>query len=147
MVVRKAVAEDAPALAVLETVCLKSDPWSEAALTSCILDDDCPTLVACDGGRLCGYVTGRCLPPEAELYRICTHPDVRRQGVAEALLTAFHDALRACRCEVCYLEVRDGNTPARGLYGKAGYEQCGTRKNYYRAPTEDAVIYVIKFED
>ena len=39
-----------------------------------------------------------------------------------------------------YLEVRKSNTPARALYAALGFVECGTRKNYYESPREDAVL-------
>ena len=39
-----------------------------------------------------------------------------------------------------FLEVREGNTPARALYQKQGFKEIGCRKGYYHAPTEDAIM-------
>ena len=39
-----------------------------------------------------------------------------------------------------FLEVREGNTPARTLYQKQGFKENGCRKGYYHAPTEDAIM-------
>ena len=39
-----------------------------------------------------------------------------------------------------YLEVRASNTPAISCYEKNAWETIGTRKNYYKNPTEDAVL-------
>ncbi len=148
MDIRAANATDVIALAALEQACFPADPWSEHALKGCITEAECPTLVlVTEEGALRGYVTGRMLPPEAELYRICIHPDARGRGYGRELLAAFHTKLTEGGCDTCYLEVRASNTAARALYRAIGYAESGVRKNYYRAPVEDAVIEVIKLED
>ncbi len=140
MEIREATMTDVAAITAMETTCLPEDPWSEAAAASAVCDADCPTLIAFCGGVPAGYVTGRVLPPEAELYRICTLPCYRGQGIARALVTAFHAALAARGCDTCFLEVRASNMAARTLYRTVGYNAVGTRRNYYRNPTEDAVL-------
>ncbi len=145
MDIRFATEQDCAALAALEALCLSSDPWSETALHAAVTDLYCPTLVAMDGDTVVGYVTGRGMPPEAELYRIATHPAYRGRGIGKALATAFRDALKALCCDSCFLEVRMSNTPARALYRTLGFAVCGTRRNYYRNPTEDAVLKVWNF--
>ena len=43
--------------------------------------------------------------------------------------------------EKIYLEVRQSNIPAQQqLYEKHGFESCGLRKNFYRKPTEHAIV-------
>ena len=52
-----------------------------------------------------------------------------------ALLT--NDAMET---DFISLEVRKSNEPAIALYKSFGFEQNGLRKNYYKNPTEDALI-------
>ncbi len=145
MEIRSATEQDCVAIAHIEETCLPSDPWSVGAAMGAVRDTDCPTLIALEGDEVIGYVTGRVLPPESELYRICTLPAWRGRGVARALFRAFRAALAARGCDTCFLEVRASNTPARALYASLGFAECGTRRNYYRAPTEDAVLETLKF--
>ena len=42
-----------------------------------------------------------------------------------------------------YLEVREKNQAARGLYEKTGFVPVGKRKDYYKYPTDDAVLYTL----
>jgi len=39
-----------------------------------------------------------------------------------------------------YLEVRDSNARARGLYRSRGFEEVGRRRGYYQHPVEDAIV-------
>ena len=50
------------------------------------------------------------------------------------------------KCEFISLEVRKSNIPAIKLYEKFGFEKVGTRKDFYRKPQEDALIYTLFFD-
>lgn len=42
-----------------------------------------------------------------------------------------------------YLEVREHNPSARALYEKLGFVEVGKRKDYYKYPADDAVLYTL----
>ena len=113
-----------------------SDAWGERAVSSHLLSPTARTLVAFDGDEPVGYLLGSVIPPESEVYRIAVLPRFRRQGVADALLSVF-----LSDSEECYLEVREGNAPARALYERHGFLLIATRRGYYKDPKEDACIY------
>jgi ribosomal-protein-alanine N-acetyltransferase len=114
-----------------------SDAWSEAALRSHLSLSTSRALLAIgEGGEALGYLLGCVIAPEGEVYRIATLPEHRRGGVGDALLSAF-----LTQADECFLEVRASNAPAIALYGAHGFSLVATRKNYYKDPTEDALIY------
>ena len=114
-----------------------SDAWSEKALASHLSLPTSRALLAMDEeGKMLGYLLGCVIAPEGEVYRIATLPEARRQGVGHALLNAFLP-----EAEECFLEVREGNAPARALYEAHGFALVATRKKYYKDPEEDAAIY------
>ena len=114
-----------------------SDAWSEGALASHMRSATSRTLVAADDeGHPVGYLLGSVIFPEGEVYRVASLPEARRAGVASALLDAF-----LCELPVCFLEVRESNAAARALYEKHSFSLVGERKNYYKAPIENACIY------
>lgn len=55
----------------------------------------------------------------------------RRLGAGGALLGAYHDQLREDGCTESFLEVRQANQAAIGLYRRAGYEELRRRQDYY----------------
>jgi len=113
-----------------------SDAWSESSLSSHLAAASAVTFAAMEGNALCGYLLGSVIAPEGEVYRIAVLPPWRRRGVGEALLAEL-----LALCEVCFLEVRKSNTGARAFYEKNGFSLIAERRNYYKAPTEDACIY------
>ena len=96
--------------------------------------------MAMDGDRVAGYVGSQSVLGEADMMNIAVSPDYRRRGVAKLLLQALQQSLAAQEVYSLTLEVRRSNEPAIALYAKDGFVQVGCRKNYYRHPTEDALI-------
>ena len=90
--------------------------------------------------NLAGYSVLRLLGPEAEIENICVSPDMRRNGIGETLMRKMIQTALTEKASVIFLEVRAGNTPARGLYQKLGFKELYVRKGYYRDPTDDAII-------
>ena len=76
----------------------------------------------------------------AEIVDIRVRRDERRNGLATRLLKASFDALNGV--EKVILEVRAGNTAARALYGRMGFQTVGHRAEYYSTSQgrEDALL-------
>ena len=60
----------------------------------------------------------------------------RRRGVARAMIEKGLEG----RFEEVYLEVRESNRGARGLYESMGFRQVGVRANYYTSPQEAGIV-------
>ena len=83
--------------------------------------------------------------PEADIINVAVHPSFRRRGIAEAMLARLiSDALEA-GVRTFFLEVRESNAPARSLYRKLGFDECGRMPRYYSAPVEDAIVMTRSF--
>lgn len=126
-------------VAELEKLCF-SDPWSVGSVASELENELAYWLVAEEDGRVAGYVGSQTVMGETDMMNVAVHPDFRRGGVAEALVSALIAGLKKQGSHCLTLEVRSSNEPAQKLYEKLGFSQIGLRKNYYRNPREDALI-------
>ena len=117
-----------------------SDPWSEEDITSLISTEGSMCYTALSDGKVIGYLIGRQISPEGEIYRLATLPMYRRRGVAYRLLDYTVKTERGRGLETLFLEVREQNHPARNLYRSYGFREIGIRKNYYKNPSDNAII-------
>ncbi len=127
------------AIAQIEKLCF-SDPWSEKSIATELTSRLSYWLVAEENGEVVGYIGSQSVLGESDMMNVAVHPDHRRKGIAERLILALMQGLKA-RDNLCLtLEVRASNDPAIALYDKLGFSQVGRRPNYYRNPKEDALI-------
>jgi len=137
-------AEHIPEIAAIERSCF-SDPWSEGLFQE-VLWNDAAVMVVAEGedGAVMGYAELSVVLDEGTLDNVAVAPEYRRQGVADAMLSAF---VRFGRAKLAFLtlEVRESNIPAITLYQKHGFRAVGRRKNYYSDPLEDAILMTLEF--
>jgi len=126
-------------VAEMEKLCF-SDPWSERSIASELDNPLSLWLVAEENGKVLGYVGSQTVIDESDMMNIAVHPDCRRRGIANALITQLIEGLKKKGSRMLTLEVRASNTSAISLYSGFGFAQVGLRKNYYRNPKEDALI-------
>ena len=87
-----------------------------------------PTFVAVADGEDVGMVRGARDDSRAEtawLISMWVAPEVRRQGVGEALIDAVVEWARASGARRLLLDVGDHNRPAIALYARMGFEPNG----------------------
>lgn len=140
VIVRKMQPEDIPAVAELEAACF-SEPWSEQAFRDALKQPEALMMTAIGmGNNPMGYCGIYLSADEGEITNVAVRPDHRKQGIADAILTAVFSEAQNRGTRTIYLEVRESNIPAQKLYEKHGFVSCGIRKNFYRKPTEHAIV-------
>ena len=137
----KRITEDMLAdVAALERECF-AEPWSEQSLRL-LVGERAVGFAAFVDGRLSAYAGMLCVLDEGQITNIATYPEFRRQGLARMLLDAIDEYSKENRIAFLSLEVRESNTAARTLYASCNWREAGVRKNFYKLPTEDAVIMI-----
>ena len=74
-------------------------------------------------------------------------PEFQGQGLGRRALRALLDKASQYGVETMFLEVRPSNAPALRLYLSEGFNEVGTRRDYYPAHKgrEDAVVLARQF--
>ncbi len=132
-------AEDAAAVAEMEHA-LFSDAWSEKSILETVRQRNTICLTARKAGRIAGYLLAYTAADEAEITRIATVKEFRRQGVAHTLLSKLDKLCRERNIARVLLDVRESNEAARSLYGKEGFKVDGIRQHFYSEPQEDGIL-------
>lgn len=126
------------AVAEIEKLCF-FEPWSVESLQILTRDGGIGFVVLVDG-VVSAYGGMLCVLDEGQITNIATHPDFRRRGLGRAVVNALAEYAQKNGITGIFLEVRESNSAARSLYAECGFEEIGSRKRFYRAPVEDAVL-------
>jgi ribosomal-protein-alanine N-acetyltransferase len=140
-VLRPARAEDIGEIVRIETACF-ADPWSEDSFRRILGGHSAifQVMVVQPENAVGGYIIAFTVGQDAELLNVAVDPPFRGRGLAGQMLDAVLIHLAASGIRTAFLEVRESNRAARGLYGSRGFREIGRRRNYYRRPVEDALV-------
>jgi [ribosomal protein S18]-alanine N-acetyltransferase len=117
-----------------------SSPWLREMFIAEIEGPLSTSVVGMDGEHLAGYATYRVIIDEAHLMNIAVHPHYRNMGMGRKFMLHVLADCKEQGADYIYLEVRESNRPARGLYGDLGFEVIGVRRGYYTDDREDAIV-------
>lgn len=116
-------------------------PWSAGIFRDCLrAGHHCWVLEA--GATLIGYGVLSTGAGEAHILNVCVDPAMQGQGHGRRLLRRLVDLARWHHADQVFLEVRPSNPRAIALYRDEGFNEIGTRPNYYPAAKgrEDAIV-------
>src|SRR5262249_26784438 len=91
-------------------------------------------------GRVVGFCSFWRVLDELHINNLAVLPDMRRGGVATALLTHVLTHGAALGARRATLEVRRADRAAPGGLERFGFTVAGVRHGYYTKPVEDALV-------
>lgn len=97
------------------------------------------------GPAVIGFFAGWIVEDELHVNNVASHQDYRRIGIGRSLMEAAIDEAGRRGVAHVILEVRASNEAAQLLYRDLGFGFVGRRRDYYRMPTEDALVMKLKF--
>lgn len=106
--------------------------WSATECESLLADRH----VCADGARARdGHIAAACLSrqagDEAEILVVLVEPALRGMGAGHELMATHMQNLARRGVRRVFLEVDEGNAPARALYARHGFSEAGRRPGYY----------------
>lgn len=126
-------------LAAIDKLCVGAEGWSAESFESEAAKDNGIVLYTVENGNITGLICGFFAADEAEITSVAVSPEHRRKGIAAALMEEYFRTLPDV-VESIFLEVRESNSAAIGLYQKFGFQKISLRKNFYGFPDENAVV-------
>ena len=139
MIIRPMTFEDLDRVLEIEHACF-SDPWHISTFRIQLMFENAIYVVADDGGKMLGYAGMLHIVDEGEILNVAVCPNHRQRGAGNALILHLIEIAKQKGAVALTLEVRASNTAAKELYKKHRFEDVGLRKEYYKNPTEDAII-------
>jgi ribosomal-protein-alanine N-acetyltransferase len=116
-------------------------PWSEGIFRDCLrVGYVCRVMTM--SRQVMAYGVMSIGAGEAHILNLCVSEPYRCRGVGKRMLTSLIERATVAGMAEAFLEVRPSNTTAIRLYLSMGFEQVGTRRGYYQAPSgrEDAAV-------
>lgn len=117
-----------------------SIPWSKISFENSINSKDTIFIVAEKDNKIIGYLGMYLFLEDADISNVAVEKEYRRQHIGRELLEYILSEAKSRGVKNVTLEVRETNVPAIRLYESMGFKEVGIRKNYYKEPTENALI-------
>ncbi len=141
----------------LELEC-KLSPWSLEDYTNEIKRESSISLVAKKGDLITGFAIARLVMSgvgtiadnkfnELELCNIAVKTEFRNLGIGRELMRCLLSNQKAEHVSEAWLELRKSNHAAAYFYKELGFANAYSRKRFYRAPAEDAVVMRLTVSD
>ena len=115
-------------------------PWSRSMFAGELAKPASLCLGAFEGEQLGGYLIVSRYVDAWHVMNIAVDPELRRRGVATALLERLFELTEDGSGRGYTLEVRVSNDGAIKLYERLGFTARGIRRGYYTDNREDALI-------
>jgi ribosomal-protein-alanine N-acetyltransferase len=144
--VREATVRDLPRILEIERLAF-AQPWSldsfkrELMLpfSRIVVATQMQTTRAETQGQPAGFLCRWLVADECHILNVAVHPELRRGGIAMALMAEAINEAKTKSIRLVTLEVRRSNVAARSLYRRLNFEERRLRSNYY-GPGEDAIV-------
>ena len=123
-----------------------SRPWQYDDIRNAMRNDHIFFGVVDLARNLHAYGAFKIICGEAYVDNIAVDENYRKRGFATAIINKMIEYCLEKKASLITLEVRESNSAAIALYEKMGFEKVGVRKNFYSAPTENAILYTLQLK-
>ncbi|MCX6670072.1 MAG: N-acetyltransferase [Methanothrix sp.] len=130
MRVRRAELGDLAQIVQIEELCFPEETAFPPGMFAYLIRHSV-ALVACDDGKVVGFVMGYASGSGGAVYTLDVHPLFRRRGVGSRLILALEETLRGQGARAIRLEAALEKPETLELYRKAGYRERELVRHYY----------------
>lgn len=117
----------------------QGSPWTEEQFMDDLSAEHSRYLLLQIEQQIAGFIGYQQVLDEVEISNFAVASSQQKNGYGGKILKGLFQQVSETAA-VIFLEVRVSNHSAQNLYLANGFEVIGRRKNYYSAPTEDALI-------
>ncbi|MFI7450539.1 ribosomal protein S18-alanine N-acetyltransferase [Nonomuraea sp. NPDC049714] len=141
MKLRPMTVADLPVVMAIEQATFPYDAWSEGMMRGELADQPRTRhyVVAEADGQIVAYAGLAVAADQADVQTIAVLESHRGTGIGGAMLAELLREARERGAREVFLEVREDNPVARGVYQHFGFEEIGVRRRYYDDGT-DAIM-------
>jgi ribosomal-protein-alanine N-acetyltransferase len=139
--IRLARAADLDIILGIENTAPAAAHWARSEYEKAITQSERLVLVAESKGQVSGFLVASTATEEWELENVVVSPKERRRGIGRALMVALIAHANSGGASEIRQEIRLSNIAAQKLGQTVGFRQEGRRTEYYRDPTEDALLF------
>ena len=143
--IRSMEIDDIDAVCVIEKE-LFSSLWGANGFFSFLIQEGTHYLVAEEDGCIRAYCGVMSVLDEADITNVAVAKACQRRGIGRQLMQAMCTRMEEQGVKKLYLEVRQSNLAAIGLYESLGFSRYGVRKAYYSDPCEDGILMMKKMQ-
>ncbi len=144
MRIRRAQPSDVAGILAIEQSALLAAHWSREKYEEIFAQTELRRVLALElENSIKGFIVVRTLGEEWEIENIAVENASIRQGLGSQLLRALLSQARSESVSTIWLEVRESNHAARGLYEKFLFQEQSRRAHYYHNPDDNAIIYML----
>jgi ribosomal-protein-alanine N-acetyltransferase len=139
--IRTAGLTDVCSIVGIESASPNAAHWPELEYQTAIANSKRLVLVAEVSGEVAGFLVASTATEEWELENIAVQSAAQRWGIGRALIHSLISYARRKGAREIRQEIRASNVAAQHFGRAMGFEQEGQRREYYRGPTEDALLF------
>lgn len=130
----------------LDKDCFPESAWNQDSWNQLLQQDHNQIFLHYSNSKITGFLLLSSIAGESELLKIGVSPSVQNQGIGRQLMEQMIHWCKAKKIKKIFLEVHQDNQSAIALYDMYQFSKIAVRKNYYRHPPGDALIYQFDFD-
>ena len=119
--------------------------WNKQIFIDELSADNGHYIAVMEKGKMLGYSGFRHVLDEAHITTLAVDKKIRKKGIGTLLITRILEDAKKKGIIKLFLEVRQSNVAAQGLYKKLDFKVLDRRREYYQHPVEDALVMQYEF--